>query len=240
MAKTEIAVRPCVALLAPVGMDTTGTLTSKEKEKEGSGGNRDGEVKVSDVEEKMLPRLDPKEVAEVFTVPFHDFLDAGAGTHTPGGGGKENEPETKERMTNDKEEEKEKDKQTLYTGSWLPFHDRKWRMHNFYVPRLPPVSSRLPPPPSPSPSNTTTTIVTTTSSSPSPSSSSKEGESPPPPDPALYHRVWGMTARILVDAARVAYGADPEVFEFNTHFGDEEVLGRYLERNRGKLEKERL
>lgn len=36
-----------------------------------------------------------------------------------------------------------------------------------------------------------------------------------------------MTARILVDAARVAYGEEPQ-FEHNSHFGDEEMLGRLL------------
>jgi len=34
-----------------------------------------------------------------------------------------------------------------------------------------------------------------------------------------------MTARILVDAARVAYGQEPE-FEHNSHFGDENMIGR--------------
>jgi hypothetical protein len=39
------------------------------------------------------------------------------------------------------------------------------------------------------------------------------------------YRVFGMTARILVDAARLAYGEEPE-FEHNTHFGDEDMIGR--------------
>lgn len=34
-----------------------------------------------------------------------------------------------------------------------------------------------------------------------------------------------MTARILVDAARVAYGQEPE-FEHNSHLGDEELIGK--------------
>jgi hypothetical protein len=40
-----------------------------------------------------------------------------------------------------------------------------------------------------------------------------------------------MTARILVDAARVAYGEEPE-FEHNSHFGDEEMIGRLLKLGR--------
>lgn len=39
------------------------------------------------------------------------------------------------------------------------------------------------------------------------------------------YRVFGMTARILVDAARVAYDEEPE-FEHNSHFGDEEMIDR--------------
>ena len=40
-------------------------------------------------------------------------------------------------------------------------------------------------------------------------------------------RVFGMTARILVDAARVAFDELPE-FEHNSHFGDEEMIERLL------------
>jgi len=37
------------------------------------------------------------------------------------------------------------------------------------------------------------------------------------------YKVWGMTARILVDAATIAYGEAPE-FEHNRHFGDEKLI----------------
>ena len=39
------------------------------------------------------------------------------------------------------------------------------------------------------------------------------------------YRVFGMTARILVDAARVAYDQEPD-FEHNSHFGDEDMIER--------------
>jgi len=39
--------------------------------------------------------------------------------------------------------------------------------------------------------------------------------------------VFGMTARILVDAARVAFGREP-TFEHNSHFGDEDMIGRMV------------
>ena len=45
--------------------------------------------------------------------------------------------------------------------------------------------------------------------------------------PENRFRVFGMTARILVDAARVAYGEEPE-FESNQHIGDEELIARLL------------
>ena len=48
------------------------------------------------------------------------------------------------------------------------------------------------------------------------------------------YRIFGMTARIIVDAARVAYAQEPE-FEHNSHFGDEEMITRLCEL--GRLEK---
>lgn len=40
-------------------------------------------------------------------------------------------------------------------------------------------------------------------------------------------RVFGMTARILVDASRLAFGREPD-FEHNSHFGDEDIIGRLI------------
>lgn len=39
------------------------------------------------------------------------------------------------------------------------------------------------------------------------------------------YRIFGMTARIILDAARVAYAQEPE-FEHNSHFGDEEMIAK--------------
>ncbi|KAJ9648298.1 8-oxo-dGTP diphosphatase [Coniosporium tulheliwenetii] len=59
---------------------------------------------------------------------------------------------------------------------------------------------------------------------------------------ALAHlnrfRVFGMTARILVDAARVAYAEEPD-FEHNSHFGDEEMIARLLRAGRLSAERKR-
>lgn len=50
------------------------------------------------------------------------------------------------------------------------------------------------------------------------------------------YRVFGMTARILVDAARVAYGVEP-AFEHNSHFGDEDMIERLMRIGRLGAEK---
>lgn len=46
------------------------------------------------------------------------------------------------------------------------------------------------------------------------------------------YRVFGMTARMIVDAARVAYNQEPE-FEHNSHFGDEGMIAKL--RRMGRL-----
>ncbi|KAI9770331.1 MAG: hypothetical protein M1840_003490 [Geoglossum simile] len=43
----------------------------------------------------------------------------------------------------------------------------------------------------------------------------------------VYYKVWGMTARILVDAARIAYGTDPE-FGHIKGFGDEALIAKLM------------
>jgi len=62
----------------------------------------------------MIPRLDAREVAAVFSAPFHNFLkiedEVREGDELPGQRG------------------------DWYDGSWHSWHDTRWRMHNFYVP----------------------------------------------------------------------------------------------------------
>ncbi|KAJ5970989.1 uncharacterized protein N7479_000907 [Penicillium vulpinum] len=50
------------------------------------------------------------------------------------------------------------------------------------------------------------------------------------------YRIFGMTARIIVDAARVAYAQEPE-FEHNSHFGDEEMISKLCRLGRLSQEK---
>ncbi|KAK2748349.1 hypothetical protein FQN57_001007 [Myotisia sp. PD_48] len=168
LARTELAVRPCVALLHSHNEET-------------------GED--ADPEEAFMPQLDAKEVAAVFTGPFHNFLR------------KLDEPRGED-------DHKLPGKPTdWYEGSWTNWNTSWWRMHHFFVP-------------------ITNQKVT------KPRKKNKEQ------DAAIAnleqeevsfglerYRVFGMTARILVDAARVAYDENPD-FEHNSHFGDEDMISR--------------
>ncbi|KAJ4313131.1 8-oxo-dGTP diphosphatase [Neodidymelliopsis sp. IMI 364377] len=200
LAKTELGVRPCVAFLSPSSTSSGNTSSTTDSD--------------SEVEDRLIPRLDPKEVAAVFTAPFHAFLRKDWSGPGPAPVQKNGRPEK------------------WYRGSWTDWHESKWRMHNFYIPKPPPSSREM--------------RRNAKNSSPPPQTSSEhgkglpEGDDPRPEPSALDDlttcRVFGMTARILVDAARVAYGEEPE-FEHNSHFGDEEMIGRLL--RMGRLSEER-
>jgi hypothetical protein len=194
LARTELGVRPCVAFLRPTNTSLSAAASS-------SGSND------LSVEERLIPRLDPKEVAAVFTARFHNFLR------------KEWEGEGPAPVQKDGRPEK------WYRGSWTDWHESRWRMHNFYMPR----------PPRTSLSHNTSNASPQSSPEPSSHSALPTGDDPRPELSALdsltTFRVFGMTARILVDAARVAYGEEPE-FEHNSHHGDEEMIARLLKMGR--------
>lgn len=189
LAKTELGVRPCVAFLGPAKAPLTTPVSP--------------EVDDASVEEKLIPRLDPKEVAAVFTVPFYSFLRKEWEGEGPGPVQKDGRPEK------------------WYRGAWTDWHESRWRMHNFYMPRPPRSSPLL----SNSPQSTEPTGETTQSE-------------PNAIDSLTTFRIFGMTARILVDAARVAYGEEPE-FEHNSHHGDEEMIERLLKMGRLSQEKKK-
>jgi 8-oxo-dGTP pyrophosphatase MutT (NUDIX family) len=201
LAMTELGVRPCVAYLrtpAPSPRNQT-----------------------PDAGRDILPKLDAKEVAAVFTAPFHNFLSE-----------KDEDPAQREI---DGE---------WYKGSWHSWNDSAWRMHSFSVPVSSSTSFLAKHPESyadPRPSS-----ANGASSSKKPPASKGSGMQPPLPR-SFYrvsgdalaqprYRVFGMTARILVDAARVAYGEEPQ-FEHNTHFGDEEMIERLIRIGRLSEEK---
>jgi hypothetical protein len=124
----------------------------------------------------MIPKLDAREVAAVFTAPFHNFLKA--------------EDEVREGDTNPGQ------RSDWYDGRWTDWHDARWRMHNFYVP-----------------------INNQKVSKPKQRESGQAAvaEDEADDDGLERYKVWGMTARMLVDASRIAYGEDPE-FEVSRTF----------------------
>jgi coenzyme A diphosphatase NUDT7 len=118
----------------------------------------------------MIPRLDPKEVAAVFSAPFHNFLRS-------------------------KDEVREGDvvpgkRSDWYNGKWIDWFEGKWRMHNFFVPI----------------NNQKVSKPKVREGGQAAIAEELEKEE----DEMQRYKVWGMTARMLVDAARVAYDEEPE------------------------------
>jgi hypothetical protein len=120
----------------------------------------------------MIPRLDAKEVAAVFSAPFHNFLkvqdEVRDGDISPS------------------------DPSDWYKGHWVDFHDTKWKMHNFFVP----INNQ----------KVTKPKVREGGQAAIAEELDREEEN----EWMMRYKVWGMTARILVDAARLAYGEEPE------------------------------
>ena len=158
LARTELVVRPCVCLVHSHD-EATGQDAS--------------------VAEKLIPRLDAREVAAVFSAPFKNFLydqDLPGEIDLPGS------------------------PHDWYKGLWVDWHQSRWRMHNFFVP-------------------VTNQTVTKPKTNDDQRATADHLES------LDRYRVFGMTARILVDAARFAYSQEP-TFEHNSHFGDEDMINR--------------
>ncbi|KAF2482466.1 hypothetical protein BDY17DRAFT_324746 [Neohortaea acidophila] len=205
LAMTELGVRPCVAYL---------------KAPPPSAQNRN-----PDAARDILPTLDAREVAAVFTAPFYNFLkerdvDPDVRRDTPG---------------------------EWYKGTWHSWHETAWRMHQFWVP-VSPSTVFLANYKQERRKDADTTAVKSPSSKADASnpksvqsqgSSGRSSSSLQPPLPRSFYsiagdalaqpryRVFGMTARILVDCARVAFGEEPE-YEHNSHFGDEEMIDRLI------------
>lgn len=198
LAMTELGVRPCVAFLKTPAPSPRNMHPDAARD--------------------LLPRLDAKEVAAVFTAPFHNFLRA-----------RDEDPEQR-RLPGE-----------WYKGSWHSWHESAWRMHSFSVP----VSQSsvflaehplayTEPQPEPQPESTAAAAEKTGRGG---EREGRRGLEPPLPrsfyrvaDDALAqprYRVFGMTARMLVDVARVAYDEDPD-FEHNSHFGDEDMIMKLL------------
>lgn len=87
-----------------------------------------------------------------------------------------------------------------YKGTWTDWHQTRWRMHSFFVPVTNQVVSK-------------------------PKKTEGQKVAADHLESLQRYKVFGMTARMLVDAARYAYGREP-VFEHNSHLGDEDMIGR--------------
>lgn len=83
----------------------------------------------------------------------------------------------------------------------MNWHESRWRMHNFHVP-----------------------IAGQTVTKPK-NKNTDQGAVADQLEKLKRYRVYGMTARILVDAARLAYNQKPD-FEHNSHLGDEDMIRR--------------
>lgn len=166
LARTHLVVTPCVAFLHadPKAPGDTAPL----------------------VEESMIPRLDAREVAAVFSAPFYNFLKTADMPLHPGS-------------------EHELPEGHWYDGSWLAWKDQPWRVHNFYVP----VNNQRVSRPAPRRNSAQGNLAEKLGEE-----QTREGR----------FKVWGMTARVLVDAARVAYGEEPEM-EHNMDYGDAKIIG---------------
>ncbi|KAJ5965408.1 hypothetical protein N7481_012122 [Penicillium waksmanii] len=185
LAKTELVVRPCVALLHSFD--------------EATGANADPEI-------SLIPKLDAREVAAVFTARFADFLRLRVESYDDG----------KDRgQGHGVDKDKDADPGQWYRGSWSLWHHSNWRMHQFFVP----VNERVVKPRGGGQSLSQQRAV-------------EKLEAQEQSGLVQRYRVFGMTARIIVDAARVAYGREPE-FEHNSHFGDEAMIAQL--RRMGRL-----
>ncbi|CAK7205650.1 8-oxo-dGTP diphosphatase [Sporothrix eucalyptigena] len=234
LAKTELVVRPCIALLHAGEGDTDAA-----DKKNGDGTSSNGNDNDVTPDEALIPKLDAKEVAAVFSAPFHNFLlpvdevskDDGMPLALSQIKHKKGKPQRRPKLPPG----------PWYEGSWIHWHEEPWRMHFFYVPV---VGQRVAKPrkrirsdddstDADSKKKPTAAVVAADQAVGTPPAVIVEKEDEQKDEdeatadeiedsPGRY-KVWGMTARIVVDAAKLAYGEIP-AFEHNAHFGDERVI----------------
>ncbi|KAL0257545.1 8-oxo-dGTP diphosphatase [Diplodia seriata] len=252
LARTELAVRPCVAFLAADRLprqrpssssspSPASPAASSAAAADDASAAKDDDNVIPTAEDLLIPRLSPHEVAAVFTAPFKGFLLA-EGERSASAGEAEAGVEAAGFPAK------------WYQGQWTDWHESRWRMHNFYVPvgqagavmrakgvgggrgRGGEAEDAKEEGKEEAPRRKRAKAGA--------GARGKEGDvlsDPPPKDAAQAaeeerFRVFGMTARILVDAARVAYDEEPR-FEHNSHFGDEDMIARLL--RMGRLSAER-
>ncbi|KAK6505643.1 hypothetical protein TWF481_007534 [Arthrobotrys musiformis] len=200
LSRNQLGVRPVVALLHT---------------KPGYSGS------TVNAEESLIPRLDPKEVASVFTVPLRAFLESDY-----------KNPEF-EISPDEKVAESTVDidwgtvptgKTGWYEGQWLEWYGIKWRGHQFNVYTSPVVVQRR---------DSTQVLEDEAQAYAAGNLDGGRRSGGGTHDKKMVkYKVWGMTARIVVDAARVAFGKNPD-FEYVDKMGDDEVIK--ILRKEGKL-----
>lgn len=196
LAITELGVKPCVAYIHAPGQDT------------GSASEQGG-VRVADPARDLLPTLEVKEVAALFTAPFRNFLH-------------KEDVDVRDR-------EVEGQWHIGFGRSWL---EEAWRVHQFFVPvtegrvvrggqveQVDDGSSEGPPAqvPEDTPLHMRRDPRT-----------AQAGSAAVDPLQQARYRVYGLTADILVDCARIAYGQEPDFVHKHT-VGDEDLIGRLLQ-----------
>jgi len=264
LARTELGVMPCVAFLnaaptstASIVASASSALSRNPLSAPSSSSSTPNDAKPPPtIEESLIPRLDAKEVAAVFTAPFHNFLRS-ADEQTQGQGQQgqgQGHTHTASPAGRDVGVEAAGFPADWYQGSWTDWHESRWRMHNFYVPIAGQAvarpkrekmkeTNRQAPLPYGQQRDTARRTQSATAAAPTAQGSSGRGSGGGSGDDSDHvdehdplaglsrFRVFGMTARIMVDAARVAYAEEPD-FEHNSHFGDEEMIGRLLRMGR--------
>lgn len=235
LAKTELVVRPCVALLSAEREATEAVGGERREGLQSEQSEQSEDARRSLDVERLIPRLDAKEVAAVFSAPFHNFLSATDELARPdeekatGGAGAGVSGKTQRLLPR-------LPAGPWYEGVWVDWHETPWRMHYFYVPV---VGQRVAKPKrrARSGNDGDATQEQQAAAAADGYVTGREGEQKDGDGDGDYdnieeapgrYKVWGMTARILVDAAQLAYAERPG-FEHNAHFGDEQILER-LER----------
>lgn len=212
LSRNNLAVRPVVAVLLPTQNDST---ISKATPEELDLHNLSDLDVPADLESILIPRLDPKEVSAVFSVPLEAFLKkihAKGYTHPP--------TPTDEQW---------------YKGRHQNWYGRDWYMHEFMAPvwahktvTATKGAARV---------GYNDKLVTPEEAIALANEKEKEESKEEEKENVLLHyRVWGMTARILIDTARIAYEREPD-FECSKEHGDEDMIAALYEN--GMLKEER-
>ncbi|KAF8424548.1 hypothetical protein EV426DRAFT_81724 [Tirmania nivea] len=195
LSQNNLSVRPVVAVLLPAPAQKDAPISPGDI-------NLDNMNKLDipiDLESLLIPRLDPKEVSVVFSTPLEAFLAktyAREYTHPP--------TPTPEKW---------------YKGKLAKWYGRDLYMHEFMAPvwahkavTVGRGAARV------GYNDKLITLEEAVLLAGGSEKNEKKDE-----DVLMHYRVWGMTARILVEAARIAYEKEPE-FECLEEKGDEDII----------------